>query len=156
MSQGASNEPDASGVPDEKLTAWARLIQAGQTLVVAVEADLKAAGFPPLSWYDVLLELRRVGPGGARPFQLQEQMLLTQYNLSRLLDRMERAGLVHRRSCVEDGRGTVVGATAEGLALRERMWPIYRASIKQRFADKLTLRQASDLARILAGLSNLD
>jgi len=149
----AGADPPAQGLADGKLAAWARLIRVGQLLVEGVEADLKAAGLPPLSWYDVLLELRRAGPEGLRPFQLQQRMLLTQYNLSRLLDRMQRAGLVERRACAEDGRGTVTAATAEGLALRERMWPVYRAAIRTRFADKLTERQADDLARLMARLS---
>lgn len=145
-------DPRAQGVPDSKLAAWARLIRVGQLLVEGVEADLKAAGFPPLAWYDALLELRRAGPEGLRPFQLQQRMLLTQYNLSRLLDRMQRAGLVERSACAEDGRGTVVATTAEGLALRERMWPAYRAAIRTRFADKLTEGQADDLAQLMARL----
>jgi DNA-binding MarR family transcriptional regulator len=152
MSPDAKTEASPDDLSEGMQTAWARLIRVSQVLVEGVEADLKAAGFPPLSWYDVLLELRRHVPDGLRPFQLQEHMLLTQYNLSRLLDRMERAGLVVRRPCEEDGRGTVVTATAEGLALRERMWPAYRAAIRARFADRLTERQADDLARLMARL----
>src|ERR1700751_3913382 len=74
--------------------AWARLIKAQRTALGSVEGALKAAGLPPLAWYDALLELERAGAPGLRPFELERAMLLEQYNLSRLLDRMERAGYV--------------------------------------------------------------
>lgn len=139
-------------LPAATVSAWARLIRAGQGLLAAVEADLKAAGFPPLAWYDVLLELRRAGEAGLRPLALQQKMLLAQYNLSRLLDRLERAGLIERRSCPDDARGQVVHATADGLALLDRMWPAYRAAIKDRFADKIDSASTEVLGRLLGKL----
>ena len=79
---------------EQAITAWARLVRTSQSLLPAVEADLKAQGFPPLAWYDALLELRRAGAEGLRSFELQEQMLLAQYNLSRLTDRLQKAGYI--------------------------------------------------------------
>lgn len=139
-------------LPPATVTAWARLIRAGQGVLAAVEADLKAAGFPPLAWYDALLELRRAGEPGLRPLALQQQMLLAQYNLSRLLDRLERAGLIERRPCPDDARGQVVHATADGLTLLERMWPAYRAAIKDHFADKMDSASTEVLGRLLGKL----
>ena len=51
----------------ETTVAWARLMRVQQGLLVAVEKDLKAAGFPPLAWYDALLELARAPRGELRP-----------------------------------------------------------------------------------------
>ena len=75
---------------DAATKAWARLIRAREIVVGAVERDLKAAGLPPLAWYDVLLELTRAPDGRLRPFELEKETLLLQYNLSRLLDRLEK------------------------------------------------------------------
>src|SRR5215468_3365969 len=108
---------------DAVIRAWTRLIRAQQAALSAVEADLKAAGFPPLGWYDVLLELSRAEGDGLRPFALEQKLLLAQYNLSRLLDRLEAAGYIERLVCVEDGRGQIVAITASGRALVKRMWP---------------------------------
>src|SRR5262245_5247449 len=105
---------------DAVIRAWTRLIRAQQAALVAVESDLKAAGFPPLAWYDALLELSRAD-AGLRPFALEQELLLAQYNLSRLLDRLEQGGYVERRSCPEDGRGQIVAITASGRALIKRM-----------------------------------
>jgi DNA-binding MarR family transcriptional regulator len=152
MALDPNRDSAADGLPAATVTAWARLLRAGQGLLAAVEADLKAAGFPPLAWYDALLELRRAGEAGLRPLALQQQMLLAQYNLSRLLDRLEREGLVARRPCPGDARGQIVIATAEGLALQERMWPAYRAAIKAHFADKLDAASTEVLGRMLGKL----
>src|SRR5262245_34402572 len=111
-------------VPSEAVVlAWARLVRSQQAVLAAVEADLAAADFPPLAWYDVLLELSRLREGGLRPFALEQQLLLAQYNLSRLIDRLESAGYVERCPCPEDGRGQIVAITAAGRALVRRMWP---------------------------------
>jgi DNA-binding MarR family transcriptional regulator len=128
------------------IRAWARLIRAQQAALSAVESDLKAAGFPPLAWYDVLLELSRVGDAGLRPFALEREVLLTQYNLSRLLDRLEQAGHVERR-------GQIVAVTASGRALVKRMWPTYRAAIARHVGTKLSEDETARLATLLGKLT---
>jgi DNA-binding MarR family transcriptional regulator len=139
-------------IPERTIDAWARLQRASQGLLSAVESDLKAAGHPPLAWYDVLLELKRAEKGGLRPRALQSQMLLAQYNLSRLLDRMEREGCVERRLCPDDGRGQIVVITPKGRQLVKRMWPAYEAAIQRHFAERLSAEDAARLARLLGKL----
>lgn len=140
-------------LPDHTISAWARLHRASQSVLSAVEADLKAAGYPPLAWYDVLLELKRAGKDGLRPLALQSQMLLAQYNLSRLLDRMEREGCLERRPCPADGRGQIVTITPAGRQLVKRMWPAYQGAIQRHFAERLSAEDAAHLARLLGKLS---
>src|SRR5437763_16276123 len=94
--------------------AWARLIRARETVVAAVERDLKAAGLPPLAWYGVLLELTRAADGRLRPFEIEKETLLAQYNLSRLLDRLEKQGLIARAPHQDDARGQWVVITDKG------------------------------------------
>jgi DNA-binding MarR family transcriptional regulator len=137
---------------DEAVTAWARLVRRSQAVMSRVEADLKAAGFPPLAWYDALLELERAEPGGLRPYQLQKRMLLAQYNLSRLTDRLAKAGYVEREACSDDGRGQVLKISSEGRKLRRRMWPVYREGIAKHFAEKLDADETAALARTLKKL----
>jgi DNA-binding MarR family transcriptional regulator len=139
-------------VSDAAVTAWARLLRAHATALGRVEGALKRAGLPQLAWYDVLLETERA-PAGLRPKELEARMLLAQYNLSRLLDRMQREGLVERRPCAEDGRGQVVHATDAGRRLRRRMWPTYAASIREAVGARLTDAEAQDLARLLGKLA---
>lgn len=142
---------DAATAPE--ITAWARLIRASRTVLQAVESDLKAADLPPLSWYDALLELRRAGEAGLRPQALQQAVLLEQYNISRLVDRLEAAGLVERRPCPEDRRGQIVHLTKAGATTLSRMWPVYRGAIARHFADRLGPGDAKALLRILGRLT---
>ncbi|SDS96597.1 MarR family winged helix-turn-helix transcriptional regulator [Erythrobacter sp. HL-111] len=143
---------DTRELSDEAVTAWARLVRVSQAVLSKVEADLKAAGFPPLSWYDALLELDRARPEGLRPYQLQERMLLAQYNVSRLTDRLTKGGYVEREDCVDDGRGQLLKITQDGRRLLRRMWSAYRQAIATHFAGKLDADETTELARMLAKL----
>lgn len=134
------------------VTAWARLLRAHKTAISIVENALKGADLPPLAWYDVLLELERAKGGGLRPYELQEQLLLPQYGLSRLLNRMAKAGLVEQLPCEKDGRGQRVVVTKEGKAVRRRMWPVYGNAIQNAVGSKLTLTEAGEMATLLKKL----
>jgi DNA-binding MarR family transcriptional regulator len=129
--------------------AWARLMRAQHLVLASIEASLKAAQLPPLSWYDVLLELERAGPGGLRPFELEREMLLAQYNLSRLIDRIERAGYVERQACEDDGRGQLIAITDAGKAMRRKMWPVYARAIETAMERHLSAKQTETLDDLL-------
>lgn len=132
--------------------AWARLLRAQHAAQSHVEKALKDAGFPPLSWYDVLLELERGDKAGQRPFELERHLLLPQYGLSRLLDRIEAAGYLERRPCEDDARGQVVVITRAGRQLRRRIWPTYAAALKTAVSDRLTKKEQEALAGLLGKL----
>lgn len=129
--------------------AWARLMRAQNLAHAAIEASLRAAALPPLSWYDVLLELERAESKGLRPFELEQVMLLAQYNLSRLIDRVERAGYVERRACQDDGRGQLIVITDTGKAMRRKMWPVYARAIEGAMGQHLSAKQTAALDRLL-------
>ena len=131
------------------IRVWARLMKAQRLALASVERKLKAAGLPPLVWYDVLLEVERAGHEGLRPFELERAMLLAQYNLSRLVDRIERAGFVERRACEDDGRGQLVAITERGKAIRRKMWPIYSRAVEATVGKHLSAKQAETLDVLL-------
>jgi len=134
------------------IKAWARLVRARDTLVAAIERDLKAAKLPPLAWYDVLLELSRTAEGRLRPFEIEKETLLAQYNLSRLLDRLEKAGLIRREPWEDDARGQWVVITEKGRALQARTWKVYARAIQSHVGEKLDERAAGTLATLLGRL----
>jgi len=138
-----------SPLTEAHISAWARLVRVTGRVMRDVEQALKEAGLPQLSWYDLLLELRRAEPDGLRPFQLQSAMLIPQYNMSRLIDRVARAGYVERQSCDADGRGQIVRITDEGKALQRKMWPVYRSVLEREFASTLDEDEAARLAGLL-------
>lgn len=139
--------------PSESVVrAWTRLERAHRAALVTVESRLKKAGLPSLAWYDVLLELERAGAPGLRPFELQEAMLFAQYNLSRLIDRLEAQGHVARSATAGDGRGQMLAITAKGRAMRKKIWPVYAAAIEAAVGAHLSPSEARTLADLLAKL----
>lgn len=137
------------GIP--AVRAWARLLKAQRLALAAVQRQLKAARLPPLEWYDVLLELERADGEGLRPNALERRLLLAQYNLSRLIERMVRAGHVERRACKDDGRGQLLAITAAGKAMRRIMWRVYQPAMADAFGDRLSASDIRALDRILGG-----
>lgn len=131
------------------ISAWARLARVQQQALRSIERALKEAGLPPLAWYDVLLELERAGGPGLRPFELERAMLLAQYNLSRLIDRLEAAGHVERIACEDDGRGHLIAITASGRAMRRRMWPVYARAIEEAIGRHLAAAETRSLDGLL-------
>jgi len=135
-----------------EVRAWARLVRASQNVIGAIEADLKNAGMPSLHWYDVLLELDGAPGGALRPSEVSERTLFERYSVTRLVDRMEKKGLVERIPCPEDARGAIIQITEKGRKLRREMWPVYSTAIKKRFASRLDDGDAEQLAVLLAKL----
>jgi DNA-binding MarR family transcriptional regulator len=137
-------------VPDEAtVMAWIALNRAQRLAFSAIDAEVKAAGFPPLAWYDALLELRRAKNLALRPVELERRLLFAQHNVSRLIDRLEGAKLVERRPCASDGRGQDIVILPAGIDLLTRMWPVYRAGIQRHFGACLSTETAARLAGIL-------
>lgn len=128
--------------------AWSHFLGAHALALRAVEARLKAAGMPPLGWYDVLLELERAG-GRLRIGELGERVVVEPYNMTRLVDRLSKQGLLARERAEDDGRGALIALTPEGTELRRRMWPHYREAIEQAFAGALDEADAEAIVRAM-------
>jgi len=142
------------GYPPESVTdAWVHLIRAGRDVAGRIEADLKAAGFPPLAWYDVLLSLKKAPEGRRTPREIEHEVLFEQYNLSRLLDRMEAEGLVRRSPYPGDKRRQLVEITQAGRALQRRMWTVYGPAISRYVGCRFTEGEAKELASLLGRLA---
>jgi DNA-binding MarR family transcriptional regulator len=135
------------------IDAWSSLVRAEKALADRVEEHLKSAGFPPLDWYHVLHEIDRSPKGMIRQSGVQSRTQLAQYNVCRLVDRLQAEGLVERHQCQLDGRNNVVVITGKGRALRRAMWPAYAAAVEQHFGSRLTEAEAEQLARLLAKIA---
>jgi DNA-binding MarR family transcriptional regulator len=133
----------------EATAAWVRLMRVRSRVLDAVEQDLKKAGFPPLAWYDALLELSRAPGGEMRPVELEKHMMIPQYSTSRLVDRLVDDGLVVRRECKMDKRGQFVEITEAGRELLKTMWGAYSAAIEKHVGSKLSDADAMRLCGLL-------
>jgi DNA-binding MarR family transcriptional regulator len=133
------------------LLAWTRLLCAADLAGQHCAATLRAAGFPPPEWYDVLLTLERSGP--QRPRALQAALRAEQYALSRLIERLVKARLVTRTPCPDDARGHTLDLTEQGKALRAAMWPVYAEAIEAALGARLDDEGRAALASLLAPLA---
>lgn len=131
------------------VNAWIELHRSSQNLISIVETEFKKADLPPLAWYDILLEIKKAGGGGIRPFELQSRVLITQYNLSRMTDRLVQAGYTKRIPYPGDRRGHSLVVTDKGINLLDRMWPIYETVIDQHFSSRLSEADKTRLTSIL-------
>lgn len=134
------------------IKAWISLTRAQRIALVTIESDLKSEKLPPLVWYDVLLEVETADNNGIRPYELEQVMLLEQYNLSRLLLRIEEAGYIQRVQCQEDGRGHKIIITQSGKNIRRKMWSIYSNSIEKTIGQYLSNDQAISLVDTLKNI----
>ena len=83
---------------------------------------------------------------------VQDRTQLAQYNVCRLVDRLEREGLVERHQCQLDGRNNVLVITAKGRALRRAMWPAYAKAIGEHFSARLSQAEAEQLVQLMGKL----
>ncbi|HEU0113636.1 MAG TPA: MarR family transcriptional regulator [Thermomicrobiales bacterium] len=148
------NATDRTNEPDEtRLAAWRALLNAQAAAVGAIERDLAAAGHIPLLWYDVLVALSEAPDERLRMHELAERVVLSRSGLTRLVDRLEGAGLLCRAACPGDRRGAFAVLTAAGRAALARTWPAYARGIDEHFARYLTLEAATAVATALAPVS---
>lgn len=139
--------------PSENVVAaWIALIRAQKTSLQIVEQAFKQHDLPPLAWYDVLWELEQARPDALRPFELEQRLLMPQYGLSRLLDRIRDAGYLERRPNPDDGRGYDIAITVAGRAIRRKMWPVYADALNRAVGEKLSDAEAKKLAGLLGKL----
>ena len=131
------------------LGAWEAFVFAHAAAVGRIERDLRAAGHVPLTWYDVLAALSEAPDGKLRLSDLADEVVLSRSGLTRLLDRVEGAGLIRRERSADDRRGAYAVLTAAGKAALLAAWPDYARGIATHFSDRLTAEEKQVLAAAL-------
>jgi DNA-binding MarR family transcriptional regulator len=94
--------------------AWRGLFRAHAGLAKRLDAELEQAHRLPMSSYEVLHHLEHSSGGRMRMCDLAEQAQLSRSGLTRLVDRLEREGLLERCSCEHDARGSYACLTETG------------------------------------------
>src|SRR2546421_12708516 len=142
---------------EKHLAAWRAFLKAHATIIDRIDHDLVAAKRPPLSSYDVLIELYEAPEHRLRMHELAERVVLSRSGLTRLADRLEAEGLLTRDRSGTDRRGAYAVITEQGIKALHQTWPIYAKGIAEYFAQWLTLEEAqlleSALERILQAIS---
>jgi DNA-binding MarR family transcriptional regulator len=126
-----------------------------RTLRIAEPDLIQQAGFP-LTWLDVLAQLYDAPADGLRMQELEQRSLSTRSGLTRLVDRIEAAGLVTRETVPGDRRGVRVVLTPEGHRRHDAAFADHLKVIEREFGRRLTPVQQQAVADALAAFWHHD
>jgi DNA-binding MarR family transcriptional regulator len=143
-------------MPDhDQLAAWKQLQWATALIMARFRRDLAGSGLS-LEEFDVLVHLAWAPSGKLALHELTASMVvadaLSRSGITRLLDRMERDGLIRRTVSTRDRRRFDVSLTPPGQRRFEHIWPAHADGIRRYFAQPLTPGDIAELSRILARL----
>jgi len=134
------------------LDAWVRLLRGHASVTRAMSAELVAEHGLTINDYEALLHLSRAEEGRMRRVDLAERLILTASGVTRLLDGLERAGLVERAACASDRRVTYAVLTDAGRARLEAASGSHVASVRAFFEERFSDAELDRLAALLGRL----
>jgi DNA-binding MarR family transcriptional regulator len=129
-----------------ELRAWRGLLRAHACLAKRLDAELEQAHGLPMTSYEVLYHLEEANGGRMRMCELAEQAQLSRSGLTRLVDRLERDGLLERCSCDHDARGSYACLTIGGRERLEEARVTHLAVVREHFFSRFSESELSTLA----------
>jgi DNA-binding MarR family transcriptional regulator len=137
---------------DVELSAWRGLLTSHARIVRALDHELIDEEALSLSQYEVLLHLSWAEAGSVRMSELASKVLLSPSGITRVVDHLERKGLVERLSCPTDRRGSFATLTDKGKERLRRAAPVHVRGIREHFSQRLSPEELTQLASILGRL----
>jgi len=130
------------------VAAWACLLRVHAALMPKLEREVTRAGLP-LTWYDVLLVLNAAPDRRLTMSELGAQAVVSRERVSRVVQELERAGLVDRSANPDDKRSSYAQISTEGRQRLATVAPVYLASIEEHFTGHLSDREIVAVTRAL-------
>ena len=130
---------------------WRVFLETALALIDILDAEMQAQRGITLAWYDVLIHLEDA-PDGLGMTEIASRMLFSKSGLTRVIDRMEAAGLVRRERPPEDRRVVKVLLTPAGLDALDAARAVHRRGIQEHFVSHLDPAQLQELAGTLHGV----
>ena len=140
---------DQAADVDPHREAWISLTQTHAAVTGRLQEALTAAELPPLPWFEVLATLDRAPEQRLKMGELAEALVITRGGLTKLVDRLVKAGLLERTFCETDRRVSYATLLPAGVELLEEMRPIVRGELASAFSAKLSVAQADELREML-------
>ena len=142
-------------ISQKGIAAWRTFLEAHAIIIRALEQEMAEEQGLPLTWYDILVHLDHAPQDRLRMQALAECLLLSRSGVTRLIDRMEQAGLVRRDSCPDDRRGSYAIITQEGKGVLQRATSGHLRGIQRHFLHHLNDQDIgalhSALSKVLRG-----
>jgi DNA-binding MarR family transcriptional regulator len=148
----SQNEQTSSSPSPEGLRAWRLYFESALALTSVLNAELERDAGIPLRWYDALVHLEDM-PDGLRMNELAERILYSKSGFTRVVDRMEEAGLLRRVRPDNDRRSILVVLTDLGRETLERARSYHRDGIERHFSQHLAAHEIKTLVRALEKIS---
>jgi DNA-binding MarR family transcriptional regulator len=153
LQNGLSHREQSLSSPSpERLHAWRLYFESALALVDVLDAESERDAAIPLRWYDVLVKLEE-SPEGLRMSELAERILYSKSGFTRVVDRMEEAGLVQRVRPENDRRSILVVLTDEGRNTMEQARRYHRHAIEEHFSRHLSDTDIRALTRAFEKVS---
>ena len=135
-----------------EVTVWRDLLAYNSEALFRIERDLKGAGAIPLAAYDVLIELETAAEKKLRMYDLSEACLLTKSGITKIVNTLEKQGLLRRERCPDDRRGFFAVITAKGSFAVRKAWLVYKKCIEDYFTSALNETEITQLGKIMPKL----
>ena len=132
----SQNESSLSSPSAKRLRAWRLFFESGLALNDVLGSELERDAGIPLRWYDVLGQLEET-PDGIPMTALADRILFSKSGFTRVIDRMEEAGLVARVRPPNDRRTILVVLTSNGIKTMEHARRYHRDGIDRHFSQHL-------------------
>ena len=129
--------------------AWGTLTRTHAAIAERLQAALAQGDFPPLPWYEVLATLSEAPERRLKMGDLAERLVITRGGLTKLVDRLIKAGLLERTFCETDRRVSYATLLPAGVELLEEMRPVVRGELAVAFSANLSVEQAEELRTML-------
>jgi len=130
--------PGSVHLDEQELRAWRGLLRTYARLTKALDAELAAVHGLPLTSYEVLMYIADSEGERMRMHDLASSILLSRSGLTRLVDRLEREGLLCRKSCSSDARGAFACLTPKGRVTFDAARATHLAGVRAMFLDHFT------------------
>ncbi len=148
LSEQAPVKSFLPGIDGAEFAAWIGFLRFHTTLVRELDAELQAAHGLPLTAFEVMNWLAYAPRRRMRMSVLANSVLFSLSGISRLVERLERDGLVVREPCLDDRRGFFATLTEAGLSKLREARVTHAAGVRRRFLDHLTDDQIAALGAL--------
>jgi DNA-binding MarR family transcriptional regulator len=142
----ATHEEEWLKFSPHQRAAWSGFIRAHSSIVKELDAELQAAHGLPLSSFDVLVQMSVAPNGRMQMSELAEAVHLSRSGLTRMVDRLERQGLLERHKGERDPRQVFACITKAGLERLAETTPTHLAGVRRMFLERLSQPQLKQLA----------
>lgn len=135
----------SSSLDEPRLAAWRNVRKVSASVIDRISEEMEKRSGVSLEWYEVLLHLWEEGQGRLHQHALDQHTGLSQSGVSRMVSKMEQAGLVSREAAEHDRRNVNVVMTAAGKDVFLRATPVHNAAVEHHFGAWLSQREVTTL-----------